>query len=241
MTRPIHPAPLDWTPERIAAFWDYQSRFPETYFGHRHGAALAALLARLVPRAAAVLDFGTGPGFLLPHLLREGFVVTACDISPASVENAARIGVGQPGFAGALLSADPALRAKRFDAVVMTELVEHVEEPLLGEILAEIRLLLRAGGQLLVTTPNEEDLAAEQVFCPCCGSLFHRWQHVRSWSRKSLSERLAKAGFVPVDVGVTDFALEPPNSGLRVRLARIRARIDRGRPPHLWALARAPG
>jgi SAM-dependent methyltransferase len=240
MSSPVHPAPLEWTPERIAAFWDFQSRFPDTYFGHRHGAALAALLGRLAPRGAAVLDFGTGPGFLLPHLLRAGFAVTACDISPASIENAARIGAGQRGFAGAFLSTDPAFRAKRFDAVLMTELVEHVEEPLLGEILAEIRQLLRRGGQLLVTTPNEEDLAAEQVFCPCCGSLFHRWQHVRSWSRQSLSDRLVQAGFLPGEAGITDFALEPPRGGLRVRLARLRARLDGRRPPHLWALARAP-
>lgn len=240
MSTPITPHELHWTAERITAFWDFQAQAPETYFGHRHGPALARLLARHVAPGSAVLDYGTGPGFLLTHLLAAGFKVTACDISPASVAKAAAIAAGQAGFVGAFLASDPAFRARRFDAALMTELVEHVEEPTLGEILAELGTLLRPGGLLLATTPNDEDLAAGRVFCPCCGSVFHRWQHVRSWTASSLAARFVEAGFTSPVTGTTDFALEPPRRGPRVRLARLRMQLLRQKPPHLWLAARRP-
>jgi SAM-dependent methyltransferase len=231
---------MEWTAERVAAFWDWHSQFPEQYFAHRHGAALAAQLARHVPPPAHVLDYGSGPGFLLPHLLAAGYQVTACDVSPESLARAVAQAAGHPRFAGALATDDPALAATGFDAVVMTELVEHVDDATLAAILASALRLLRPGGLLFVTTPNEEDLSAQTVFCPASNMTFHRWQHVRAWSGEGLAAALRARGFVEARFGVTDFALA--RAPVRRLLHRCLRPLRPGRrPPHLWATARREG
>ena len=50
----------------------------------------------------------------------------------------------------------------------------------------------------MITTPNEEVLSNNAVFCPECGHEFHRWQHLRSWSADSLASALARHGFEPL-------------------------------------------
>jgi SAM-dependent methyltransferase len=228
------PTPMEWTAERITAFWDFHSQYPSSYFAHQHGGALAKLLRRFVGPSALVLDYGCGPGFLLPHLLASGFRVAACDVSTASVAAAACRGGADERFVGAFLASDPGLRTLTPDAAVMTELVEHVDDATLDAVLATMRELLPPGRRLLVTTPNDEDLAAETVYCPASDVTFHRWQHVRSWREDMLNARLLQAGFELVGSGVTDFALH--RSGLRPMLAAVRARIEMRKAPHLWSV-----
>lgn len=33
------------------------------------------------------------------------------------------------------------------------------------------------GGALIITTPNEENLEDNMVYCPVSNTIFHRWQH----------------------------------------------------------------
>jgi hypothetical protein len=52
--------------------------------------------------------------------------------------------------------------------------------------------VLKPGGVFLGTVPFEEDLAANEVVCPHCGTVFHKVGHVRSYgfaSMKALLER----------------------------------------------------
>src|SRR5439155_807663 len=47
-------------------------------------------------------------------------------------------------------------RDESFDAVVATEVLEHLDEP--GRMLSEARRVLRPGGQFFMTTPNAQAL-----------------------------------------------------------------------------------
>jgi hypothetical protein len=44
------------------------------------------------------------------------------------------------------------------------------------------------------------------MICPCCRSVFHRRQHVRTWSQASLSAYLEQRGFRILDAFTTDFS-----------------------------------
>lgn len=130
----------------------------------------------------------------------------------------------------------------RFDGILSVEVIEHLSDERLESTLGLIKRLLQPGGVIVFTTPNDEDLAASRLYCPECDHVFHRWQHVRSWNRRSLSKLLAKRGFVDVRTWTTDFS---PPLGLGIwgqvrRLARaIGDGTDKGLP-HLVATAKKP-
>ena len=46
----------------------------------------------------------------------------------------------------------------------------------------------------------------QSAYCPSCSTLFHRWQHVRSFTPESLADLLAGAGFEREFLGLADFA-----------------------------------
>jgi 2-polyprenyl-3-methyl-5-hydroxy-6-metoxy-1,4-benzoquinol methylase len=71
-----------------------------------------------------------------------------------------------------------------FDVVIMAEVIEHVPDRLLGQTLDQVNGLLRDGGIVIVTTPNEENIGQAQVLCPMCRQVFHPWQHVRRFRVK---------------------------------------------------------
>src|SRR6186997_1258535 len=83
-------SPMDWTPERVARVWDYQSNFPEKYFTNRVGADLIRKTERFLPKGARILDYGCGMGFLTGHLLNRGHQVMGLDFSSDSVAGVRR-------------------------------------------------------------------------------------------------------------------------------------------------------
>jgi SAM-dependent methyltransferase len=68
-----------------------------------------------------------------------------------------------------------------FDAVTMFDVIEHVEDD--ARAIAEAKRVLRPGGFLLVTTPNEHWRfpyhAALRPICPTEAEMIARWRHVR--------------------------------------------------------------
>jgi hypothetical protein len=56
-----------------------------------------------------------------------------------------------------------------------------------------------------VTTPNNEDLELGMAYCPVSNTLFHRWQHVRSFTGESLSCLLSRHGISPIVVHRVEF------------------------------------
>jgi hypothetical protein len=55
--------------------------------------------------------------------------------------------------------------------------------------------MLGPKGRLFITTPNDEDLDKDQIYCPQCDFIHHRWQHVRKWNSYSLRKFLIEKNF----------------------------------------------
>jgi SAM-dependent methyltransferase len=234
-----------WTPEQVQRFWDgYASHAgrENTYFSKMHGRAILALASKHVRIADPVIDVGCGNGALLDALLARGFSCTGIDSSEISVRNVIERLQAQRGFRGALTGSVDRLPLADGQAgtALLVEVIEHLDGPTLERALAELHRVVRAGGFLIVTVPNQEDLPAAMVACPECGCRFHRMQHLRSLSPQSLTAMLRAAHFEVVKTVETDFG-NWGAEGLKGIVARARRILDRWRQPvmpHLMAIAR---
>jgi len=232
------PQPLVWTDDLVSSFWDHHSSNPKTYFTYQHGHHLVAFLPEL-RSCHDVLDYGCGGGHLLDALLDAGIQpVTGADVSPASIADVRRRFDGRPGFAGAHAIDQLRAQGRTFDAVLCCEVVEHLYDEQLEAVLADLASMLADGGVAVLTTPNDEDLAASEVYCPVSNVLFHRWQHVRSWTAATLGAALARHGLSVVRTAEVDLSRTPQVDRLAAAIDRVRGVLGRrATPPHLVVVA----
>jgi 2-polyprenyl-3-methyl-5-hydroxy-6-metoxy-1,4-benzoquinol methylase len=109
----------------------------------------------LTSPAKRILEVGCGLGYLTYALVKRGYDVVGIDVSTRAIEQARR-SYG-PYFREEAL-AEIVASGERFDAVIMTEVIEHVEDP--ASLLREAMSVLRPGGELFLTTPNRDYFAA---------------------------------------------------------------------------------
>ena len=233
--------PIEWTDTNVSRLWDYYSRTPpysEIYFSKVFGDRILKKSGLPLNQEIEVLDFGCGPGFIWEHLckLNSAWNYTGLDFSPDSVKKLAVSAKDHPKFNGAhhVSQLPTALPSAQYDAVLLFEVVEHLKNEYLDSTLVEAKRLLKRGGVLVVTTPNDEDLTKSTRFCPDCGALFHEWQHVRAWTVTTLSNRLNQHGFDLRQAHTLDFGAH----GFVSKGVRLARRLFRGNPgiPHMIAV-----
>lgn len=232
------PTTLVWDETTLSRFWAFHSQFSENYFSHQKGRSLVAYAKRQLPDGATVLDYGCGPGHLLPHLLDAGFVVQGADITRDTIGSAVSLN-GRKNFLGFATIDELLAEGRKFDAIFLIEVVEHLDDHWLATSLNQVHALLNKGGILIVTTPNEENLEDNMVYCPASNTIFHRWQHMRSWSGLTLAAALTAHGFRDVRTETRTFDGGKPStvSYLRYLTSRIVTRFRKAQS--LIAVARA--
>jgi SAM-dependent methyltransferase len=233
MAQTVQQHEVEWTPEQVKRFWDFYSTNPgaeDSYFAKMVGPALLKLVRKHI-KIGTALDLGCGPGELMAFLVAAGHDTYGVDSSPASIEKVARRFENVPHFRGAArVDGTIDLADAIADTAFMIEVVEHMNDEALAAALSEARRVLRPGGHIVITTPNEENLDASRTMCPECGGTFHRVQHVRSWSSRTLSACLERHGFLTViSAGTVLSTYKPPLAWLY----RAAYPILRGRKPHL--------
>lgn len=172
--------------------WDHFQTTRVDSFGNAQGryAAMARLARRHHGRdGGRVLNIGVGAGTLERLLLQRGWRVAALDPSEAAVAPLRPLGVdARCGVAQAMDFADAS-----FDVVVASEVLEHIEPAVRQQVLAEIARVLAPGAWFVGSVPYREVLSDQEVICPDCGKVFHRWGHVSSFDIAGLKAELAQA------------------------------------------------
>jgi 2-polyprenyl-3-methyl-5-hydroxy-6-metoxy-1,4-benzoquinol methylase len=116
--------------------------------------AIADALGRYFPeRSAKILEVGCGMGYLTASLRRAGYEqVLGIDLSSNAIDAARRRYGGFYREADVLTFATETV--ERFDVVVLSEVIEHLEDP--QAVVAAACLLLKPQGILICTTPNRD-------------------------------------------------------------------------------------
>jgi 2-polyprenyl-3-methyl-5-hydroxy-6-metoxy-1,4-benzoquinol methylase len=139
---------------------------------------------------ARILDVGCGQGALLATLRGLGWEVQGVDFDPAAVQ-VARL----RGLSVALGSLEAQGYPERhFDAVTMSHVIEHVEDP--HALLAECRRVLRDGGLLVIATPNCESRGHAR-FGPAWRGL-EPPRHLQVFTSAALARAVERAGLTQV-------------------------------------------
>lgn len=152
----------------------------------RHGVVLSVLKAR---GAKSVVDLGCGEGRLIRELLRQSGLerVVGMDVSHRSLEVAAdrlRVDHLPPKVRerltllhGSLVYRDERLHG--FDAAVLCEVIEHLDQPRL-EAMERVVFQAARPGTVIITTPNREYNVMWETLA--AGDLRHR-DHRFEWTR----------------------------------------------------------
>jgi len=116
---------------------------------------VASIAASYLERDSRVLDVGTGRGAFALRMADEGRDVDACDIRDLCMcKHRVRF------IHGSAESLEP---ARRYHAIFMLELLEHVEAPF--EVIRKYAQHLEPGGYLIFSTPNvDSDLSRAWFF-----------------------------------------------------------------------------
>lgn len=172
--------------------WDYfQGEAVDSFDGN--ATRLRFLARQLRPADKRVLNIGVGNGFLEKTLRAESRAeVYSLDPSEGAVERlrgAAGMDAGHArvGYSQAMPFPDGA-----FDVVIMSEVIEHLDDTVIDATFHEVSRVLAPHGRYLGTVPADEKLENSRVACPHCGEVFHRWGHVQSFSRERLADLLRR-------------------------------------------------
>ncbi|HLW72012.1 MAG TPA: class I SAM-dependent methyltransferase [Candidatus Binataceae bacterium] len=207
-------------------------------------AARRAICERLIdrlalPAAAQILEPGCGTGGNFPMLARRGklFAIDA-DVSALSFAASRRLAT----LARGTLPDDIPFGDTRFDLALMTDVLEHLDDP--AGALRAVRARLTPGGWLLLTVPALPQLWSEH-------DLTHH--HRRRYRATELRQMLTGAGFNVSYLSHCNFILLPAIAAARLlgkviagRAGAADGRHDLAMPPailnhvlfHLYAVER---
>jgi len=154
------------------------------------------------------LDIGCGPGTLVGLLDGTGELI-GIDVSKHQTDYAqARYGDSQRQFQCSKVERLP-FDDNHFDSVSLVELVEHIPEGQIQDLLREVRRVLKPGGKVVLTTPNYRSLwPLLEWLVNRLGPVSYEDQHITRFNRRRLRDTMEQAGFH--DIAVVGFQLLAP-------------------------------
>lgn len=139
---------------------------------------IAKVLEFIPEDVETILDIGCGNG-VITNIIAQKYKVTAVDRSRKALLSVKTNKI--------LASADQIpLPSEKFDMVFSSEMLEHLEEPVLNGSIAEFKRLSKK--YIFITVPNDENPDKLSIQCPKCNFIYNRPNHLRSFDANSLMQ-----------------------------------------------------
>jgi 2-polyprenyl-3-methyl-5-hydroxy-6-metoxy-1,4-benzoquinol methylase len=210
-----------WNASNVALFWKSYSGNPKN-----HGAwmsegsrvTITKKMREILPNnflsdPKSICDWGCGTGNFAKAFVAKGHKVFGLDqgviVSQIPSDSDRFIGI----------SDSSVIQDAELDLIYALEVIEHIIDSEIQKTFSEWRRILKKNGYLLLTTPNDENLEDNSIFCPNCETHFHSVQHVRSLSTRSISKMLAENGFKVEKIWLGEFFFAT-NRGLVIETLR---------------------
>jgi 2-polyprenyl-3-methyl-5-hydroxy-6-metoxy-1,4-benzoquinol methylase len=203
-----------WSPEWVAS--EYDANYKDFIFGQ----ILTFLSRRVTRRPRRLLDIGAHAGRFLSLARHKGWEPEGLDLNPRTAAFA-REAAGAPVHQVDVRQFDS--DGRRFDAVTLTDVLEHVPDPLV--ILRQVHALLAEHGWVAVKVPNapsqrlKETLRSrlQRDYRP---RIADNLVHINHFSARSLRLALSRAGYshITLRVGAPEL---PPVVGFQSRVSRL--------------------
>jgi SAM-dependent methyltransferase len=195
------PVPLEYTVDPL----------PEQVFGVR-AHHIRSVIARYLPRdrSARIVDLACGSGAYLHFLRSSGYTnISGVDVSPEQIGLAHLLGIPNVECRD-LRSELSELDSDSIDAVLAIDILEHLENGELFEVVDEIFRVLKKGGSCVAHVPNAEGLYGMRV-------RYADLTHERAFAPKSAQQLFLAIGFTNVEC----FEERPVVHGLKSLVRRI--------------------
>lgn len=156
--------------------------------GEFEGFRIPVYLRKILPenKEARILDIGCGFGQILAELRKMGYKnISGADRSDESVGHCTGIGLDVKKIGDVQELFDD---GQKYDFVIMTHVIEHIEKNRIIETLRNIKILLAEGGGLYLTTPNAQANTGSYW-------MFEDFTHTTIFTGGSLLYVLKAAGF----------------------------------------------
>ena len=134
-----------------------------------------------------ILDIGSGRGWFSLEMAKKGFDITAVDLSQKNLDAINEKSERVKTYYGS--AEELPFTEERFDWIVMNEVLEHLENPLL--VLKHIQKFLTPLGKIFISVPYNENIVQE--LCIHCNQLTPHSSHLHSFTKKSLKRLAAES------------------------------------------------
>jgi SAM-dependent methyltransferase len=166
--------------------WEYfQNEDIDSFKGNR---PRLKFLLKNFKKGDKILNIGVGNGFLEFLALEYEIDIYCIDPSKKAIERL-KENLGDKAYIG--YSQSLPFKDNFFDGVVMSEVLEHLNDEIIVQTIKEVNRVLIKNALFIGTVPYKENLNEQKVVCPSCGDIFHRWGHIQSFDESGILNLLS--------------------------------------------------
>ena len=147
---------------------------------------ISETISMIPQNIASILEVGCGDGRVSKGI-DGNFTLIGTDIRSSEINK----------FPGTKFISDISnlpIKDKKFDLILSTEVLEHLDNKTFSQALGEISRVAKR--YILITVPFEENLSVQWMKCSICAQIFHAWGHLRKFNSQNLKELFDGADLV---------------------------------------------